>query len=83
MTRARVCAQADKIQPEEFFGTIAEFAKQFDAAKGEVMKGREVKMKVDPKRKELLKVGGWGRGRCLERFTCNDRKSRRSTLAAS
>jgi len=44
-----------KTAPEEFFGMLSEFAKQFDAAKADVFKGKEVKLKVDPKRQEMLK----------------------------
>ncbi len=44
-----------KIPPEEFFGMLGDFAKQFDAAKADVFKGKEVKLKVDPKRQEMLK----------------------------
>ena len=49
----KVGEEADKVQPEEFFGVLAEFAKQFDAAKAEVMKGRELMLKVDDKREKL------------------------------
>ena len=44
-----------KMAPEEFFGMLSDFAKQFDAAKADVFKGKEVKLKADPKRQEMLK----------------------------
>jgi hypothetical protein len=44
-----------KTAPEEFFGTLSDFSKQFDAAKADIFKGKEVKLKVDPKRTEMLK----------------------------
>jgi len=43
-----------KVQPEEFFGTLAEFAKQLDAAKADVLKGKEMKLKANPSRSKML-----------------------------
>ncbi len=44
-----------KIAPEEFFGMLSDFSKQFEASKADIFKGKEVKLKVDPKRVEMLK----------------------------
>lgn len=42
------------IPPEEFFATLGAFEKQFESAKAEVLKGKEVKLKANPERSKLL-----------------------------
>jgi hypothetical protein len=43
-----------KIQPEEFFGVLGEFTKQLDKAKTDVLKGKEMKLKSNPSRSQML-----------------------------